>query len=140
MKIIKLSDEYYCVVKKCFYVDKFTNRATKVLKLREGSFAELYSKKILRSFFQYARDLKSEYQNYYLHEYGNFNEFLFRKELLDYRDIESLEINDGETLLALNTSFGECETQTLLEYETTGLDCGSTGLEYWNRVLEEVSA
>lgn len=100
--------------------------------LRKNSFAEFYTKRILRAFFQYARDLKKEYMKYYQEEYEIFADYLYIKELLDWGNIHNLELSEHQTLLKLNLNLMSYNADNLIEY-------GENGLDNLNQALKEIS-
>ncbi len=99
--------------------------------MREGSFAAQYTKKILGDLFKYARDLRQEYQDYYAQEYDSFEAFLFHKELWRHAWIDSLALHPDETVLELHIHQSSYNTDSLLDYD-------ETGLAIINQMLEEV--
>ncbi|MBC3798618.1 hypothetical protein [Acetobacterium tundrae] len=131
MEIIKLQDRYYCVVNEEFTYDQLESRFIEKSKTRKGSFADGYLKKIFKDMFNYAKDLKKEYLEYYSEEYDNFRNFLYQKELLDYYEIESLEIDDKQTLLRLQIDLNNYNMRTLLEYE-------DDTFEILNQIMEDI--
>jgi len=131
MRILKLSDKYYCIADDDFVYEGFEKRIADSLPLRKGSFAEFYSKRILQAFFQYARDLKKEYLSYYHQEYESFDDYLYKKELLDWAHIESLDLSDRQTLFKLNVNLASYNADSLIEY-------GDNGIDILNQTLEEI--
>lgn len=87
------------------------------LSIRKGSFAEQYSLKIFRNLFQYARDLRQEYIEYYYEEYDNFSEFLYKKEFWDMSNIENAALSDENTVLKLQMHNSSYNMDNLLEYD-----------------------
>ena len=129
MRILKLSDKFYCIADNGFAYEEFENRISDVLHLQKDSFAEIYSKRIFRDCFQYARDLKKEYLSYYHQEYEDFDDYLYTKELLNREQIESLDLSEGQTLLKLNLYLSSYNTQSMLEYGEQQMDILNQALE-----------
>lgn len=82
--------------------------------------------------FQYARDLKKDYMTYYREEYENFADYLYKQELLDWRDIHTLRLSEHQTLLKLNLKLTSYNANNLIEY-------GENGLDNLNLALKEIS-
>ncbi|SHK74319.1 hypothetical protein [Desulforamulus aeronauticus] len=122
MRILKLLDKYYCIANESFAYEELEKRISDVLHLQRGSFAEFYSKRIFRAFFQYARDLKKEYLTYYPQEYESFEDYLYKKELLDWEHMEILDLGEGQTLLKLNINLTSYNADNLIQYEENGID------------------
>lgn len=122
MRILKLSDEYYCIADDGFVYEELEKRISDALHLQKDSFAEFYSKRIFQAFFQYARDLKKEYMAYYRQEYESFADYLYKKELLDWAHIEFLDLSERQTLLKLNLNLTSYNADSLIEYEENGID------------------
>lgn len=131
MKIFNLDGQYYCRTQCGFTLQKLEGLLDSHLKMRKGSFAEHYSKKIFRELFQYARDLKYEYQEYYREEYDDFTVFLYQKELWRHSAIDDLQLSSGETLLHLQNHVSSYNIESLLNYEDSSLDA-------INQVLKEL--
>ena len=124
MKIISFGEEaYYCVVRKMFSLEGFERELCQHLSMRENSFAYCYSLKIFRDFFRYSKDLKQEYQDYYAQEYGDFETYLYQKELLDRDEIALFELNQNQTLLKLRPSFSSYNVENILIYENKARFC-----------------
>ncbi|MHB8125309.1 MAG: hypothetical protein ACYDEJ_06625 [Desulfitobacteriaceae bacterium] len=122
MRILKLSNEYYCIADDGFVYEELEKMISDALHLRKDSFVEFYSKRIFQGFFQYARDLKKEYMVYYRQEYESFTDYLYKKELLDWAHIEILDLSEHQTLLKLNMHLTSYNADSLIEYEENGID------------------
>lgn len=129
MRILKLAGECYCIADDRFAYDELEKRISDALHLQKGSFAEFYSKRIFRAFFQYARDLKKEYQAYYAQEYDSFADYLYKKELMELDHIEILDLNERQTLFKLNIDLSSYNADSLIEYEDNGIDMLNQALE-----------
>ena len=132
MKILSLDGRYYCKVQNGFSIKTLEAYLSRNLKMREGSFAAQYTKKIFRDLFKYARDLRQEYQDYYVQEYDNFETFLYHKELWRHAYIESLALFPEETVLELHPHRSNYNIDSLLDYD-------ENGLVIINQMLEEAS-
>ena len=131
MRMFKLAGKYYCVASDDFVYEDFAKRISDGLCLRKSSFAEFYSKRIFQNFFQYSNNLKKEYAMYYQEEYGDFADFLYKKELLSRADIKVLDLDEGQTLLKLNINLFNYNADPLVQY-------GDNGVNILNHVLEEI--
>lgn len=131
MKILFLDGRYYCKVQNGFSIKTLKAYLSRNLEMREGSFAAQYTEKIFRDLFKYARDLRQEYQDYYVQEYDSFEAFLYHKELWRHTCIDSLALVPEETVLELQTHQSSYNTDSLLNYD-------ESGLAIINQMLEEV--
>lgn len=91
MKIIKISDEFYCIAKKDIDFNTLKEKFLKLSKVRKGSFAENYLKKIYNCVFTSYIDIKEIYRKYYIDEYESFEQYLYNKELLGKKEINQLK-------------------------------------------------
>lgn len=131
MSIFNLAGKYYCIMNDSFAYEELKGRISDAFNLRKDSFAEFYSKRIFQAFFQYARDLKKEYLEYYRQEYESFADYLYIKELLNWAEIEILDLGEHKTLLKLNTNLASYNADNLIEYEGNSIDI-------LNHVLKEI--
>lgn len=131
MSIFNLAGKYYCIMNDSFVYEELKGRISDAFHLRKDSFAEFYSKRIFQAFFQYARDLKKEYLEYYRREYESFADYLYIKELLNWADIEILDLDEHKTLLRLNTNIASNNADNLIGYEGNSIDI-------LNHVLKEI--
>lgn len=132
MRMLKLSGKNYCIAEDEFVYEELEKRISDTFHLRKDSFAEVYSKRIFQAFFQYARDLKKEYIDFYKQEYDSFSDYLYKKELLDWEYIGILNIGEGQTLLKLITDLTSYNTDNLIDYDE------KTGMEILNQALEGI--
>ena len=117
MDLFSVNGEYVCKVHKGFNMQKLEEALRNQLSMRKGSFAEQYSLKIFQDLFQYARDLREEYQEYYWEEYGSFSEFLYKREFWNASDIKEAALTENETVLKLRISSNSYNLDTLLGYD-----------------------
>lgn len=132
MRMLKLSGKNYCIADDGFVYEELEKGISDAFHLRKDSFAEFYSKRIFQSFFQYARDLKKEYMAYYRQEYDSFDDYLYKKELLDWKYIEILNLGERQTLLKLNTNLASYNADNLIDYDE------ENGIEILNQALKEI--
>lgn len=133
MKIILFGEEtYYCVTRKMFSLEDFERELCQHLSMRKNSFAYCYSLKIFRDFFRYSKDLRQEYQDYYAQEYGDFETYLYQKELLERDEIALFELNQNQTLLKLRPSFSSYNVENIIRYD-------EEGIKILNQVLEDIN-
>lgn len=117
MELFTVNGEYVCKARSGFTMQKLENALDDRLAMRKGSFAELYSLKIFRDFFQYARDLRKEYQDYYCEEYDDFPEFLYKKEFWEPLHIQKAALTDEDTILKPQIQKSSYNLDTLLNYD-----------------------
>jgi hypothetical protein len=130
MKIIIIEKKYFCIIDGEFNYDHLENKFIEKAYVRKNSFAYAYAKKIYKDIFSNANDLKKYYKEYYGEEYDDFTDFLYRKELLDYDDINKLEVTgDKKTILRLNMDINSYNMSTLFE-------CEDDMIEVFNKLLE----
>lgn len=130
MKIIAFEEKYYCVAEQYFTLEKFERELSEHLDMRKNSFAYCYSYKIFMDFFRYAKDLKQEFNDYYVQEYDNFETFLYQKELLERDEIEMFELNENQTVLKLRPSLNSYNVENIIRYD-------EEGIKILNQILEE---
>jgi len=131
MRIFKIEEKYYCVLDSKFSYENFKKEIASKLNMREGSFAYFYSLKIIGDLFEYAKDMKQEYVDYYIEEYNDFEEYLYRKKLMEKKDIQYLSINEDQTVLEIRMNLSNYNASSLIEY-------GDENLKVLNTILEEV--
>lgn len=117
MKIFRLGESYYCIMKKKYNLDKIKELYLKKAKVKKGSFAAEYVVTIFNNVFYNAVDLKKDYNDFYTDEYNSFNDFLYHKKLFSRKDIGNFGIHQDQTLLELNLNRNNYNTKTLFEYE-----------------------
>lgn len=117
MRIFAFNEKYYCKVAGDYSFDKLEQEIYRKIVMKEGSFANQYSRKIFSDCFRYATDLKAEYLNYYDKEYDSLELYLYKKELLEYEDIEEIDLKTEESLLRLGVTLSSYNTQLFLEDE-----------------------
>ena len=122
MELFSVNGEYVCKVHEGFNMQKLEEALRNQLSMRKGSFAEQYSLKIFQDLFQYARDLREEYQEYYREEYGSFSEFLYKREFWKASDIKEAALAENETVLKLRISSNSYNLDTLLEYDESFIE------------------
>lgn len=132
MRMLKLSGKNYCIADDGFVYEELEKRISDAFHLRKDSFAEFYSKRIFQCLFQYTRNLKEEYMEYYRQEYDCFVDYLYKKELLDWKYIEILNLGERQTLLKLNTNLTSYNADNLIEYDE------GKSIEILNQALKEI--
>lgn len=130
--MLKLSGKNYCIADDGFVYEELEKRISDAFHLRKDSFAEFYSKRIFQCLFQYTRNLKEEYMEYYRQEYDCFVDYLYKKELLDWKYIEILNLGERQTLLKLNTNLTSYNADNLIEYDE------GKSIEILNQALKEI--
>lgn len=121
MELFTVNGVYICKARKGITMQKFEEALKNQLAMRKGSFAEHYSLKIFRNLFQYAHDLRQEYEEYYCEEYDSFSEFLYKKELWEKSNIRDAALADGDTVLKLHIQSSSYNMETLLDYDDSVL-------------------
>ena len=134
MKLFRVNGNYVCKVHKGFTLQKLEEALSNQLSVRKASFAERYSLKIFQELFQYAQDLRREYQEYYQEEYGSFSEYLYKREFWEATDIKEATLTESETLLKLRISSNSYNLDTLLSYD----EYDHSFIEMVTQILEEI--
>ena len=129
MRVIKLGDKYYCVMKQKCTIDSAKEVYMNKAKVTKGSFAAKYTEVIFRNVFCNAVDLKADYNDFYIEEYSNFETFLYQKELLSKQEIIILQIDEGETLMKLDMDANNYNLSDLFEYEDGFIDAFNQMIE-----------
>ena len=89
--------------------------------MRKNSFAEDQIKLLFSNLLHGAVDLKKIYKGYYIDEYDSFREFLYQKETLEYSWIDSLQINEMQTLWEIRYWLNDYGIRDLIGYEQENL-------------------
>ena len=76
--------------------------------------------------------MRQEYQDYYAQEYGDFETYLYQKELLDRDEIALFELNQNQTLLKLRPSFSSYNVENIVRYD-------EEGIKILNQVLGDIN-
>lgn len=98
--------------------------------MRKGSFAEKCTIKILEDLLKGAINLREKYNKYYSCEYSNFEEYLYRKELIDLAEINDIAIQESETLWELRFMIHNYSIKNIIGYNDENLELINQTLEY----------
>ncbi len=131
MRIIKLNEKYYCVMKQRCTIDSAKKAYMNKAKVIKDSFAEKYIEIIFKNVFCNSIDLKAEYNDFYVEEYSRFKTFLYQKELFSKQEIIELNIDEDETLIKIDMHTNNYNASNLFEYE-------EGFIENFNQMLEGV--
>ena len=117
MRIIKLGKKYYCLIKQGFTIDSAKDAYMDKAKVIKCSLAGEYTETIFKNVFYNAIDLKSDYNDFYVEEYSDFETFLYQKELFSKKEIIELHIEEDKTLIRIDMNTNSYNASTLFEYE-----------------------
>lgn len=131
MRIIKVDEKYYCIMKQSCTIDLAKEAYMSKANLVKGSFAETYTETIFKNTFCNAINLKDEYNDFYIEEYGDFETFLYQKELFSKQEIMELDVDEDKTLLKIDMHLNSYNASHLFEYEIDFID-------YFNQMLEGI--
>ena len=98
--------------------------------MKKGSFAESYVIKILMDLISGAVNLGEKYKKYYFEEYESFEEYLYKKELLETEVIQSIKLGTDESLWILRFTSNNYLIDSILGYEDENLQIINKTLEY----------
>lgn len=122
MKIIKLDEKYYCIMKQRCTMESAKEAYMNKAKVINGSLAGKYTEIIFKNVFCNAIDLKAEYTDFYVEEYCDFETFLYHKELFSKQEIMELHIAEDKTLIKIDMNTNSYNASVLFEYEDGFID------------------
>lgn len=133
MKIIATEEGYYLVAPEGADMKRILKAVCEHTGMRKGSFADREVQKIFSDLFQCAVDLKYSYRKYYIEEYESFREFLYQKETMEYEQIDSMNIQEEDTLWELRDGVNRYGVKDMIGYE-------NENIPMLNRFLEGIKA
>lgn len=131
MRLLKLNESYFCIIKEEAVFDKLKKNFMDKSKIKTNSFAEKYLIKLFEDIFKSALDIKKIYLDFYKEEYEKFSDFLYQKELLNEDEIKIINLHEDQTLLKLRMSLNSYNISTLFDHE-------DDFIKYFNQMLEEI--
>ena len=106
----------------CIYKNIYKNNG-----MRKGSFADKYSNMIISEILNDSIDLDYTYRKYYFDEYNTFEEYLYKKELIDSDFIQLLSLEENTSLWLLDIRSN---------YELLSYDENNNLLDILNKMFE----
>lgn len=130
LEIINIEDNYFLKTDSEFNICSFIEMIQQHNGMKKGSFAEGYVVKILTDLMFGAVDLGEKYRRYYFEEYESFEEYLYKKELLETETIQSIRLRPDESLWMLRFTSNNYSIKSILGYEDENLQAINKTLEY----------
>lgn len=122
MKIIKLGEKYFCIMKQKCTIDMAKEAYFNKAKVIKNSFAGRYTEVIFKNVFCNAVDLRRDYNDFYVEEYSDFEMFLYHKELFSKQEIIEFCIDKDKTIMKLDMHTNSYNASTLFDYEDGFID------------------
>ena len=113
-----------------FCVSVFLERIRQHNGMKKESFAEWYVISILTDLISGAVDLNEIYRRYYSEEYESFEEYLYKKELLEIETIIGIKLRSDQSLWRLRFTRNNYSIKSILGYEDENLQIINKTLEY----------
>ncbi len=129
MKIFKINNKYYCIVANDYDYNSFIDIIKVKIRAIEKSFVYNYSVKIFSELFRYADDLRGNYNMYYKHEYTDFYNYLYQKEILDEDVLSIIYVDESHTILKLNPDLNNYNVTNLFDFDDNYIDLLNEVLE-----------
>lgn len=129
MKIMGIEEKCYLIALEGLEMDSILEAVRNHTGMRKGSFADQQVDRIFSDLFCNAFDLKSCYRKYYMEEYDSFREFLYQKETLEYDTIDSMELQEGDTVWELRYGINSYSIRDLIGYENENIPLFNQFLE-----------
>lgn len=130
LEIIKIEDTYFLKADFEFKVSNLIKMIRKNNGMKKESFAEGYVIKILTDLISGAVNLVEIYRRYYSEEYGSFEEYLYKKELLEIETIQGIKLGPEDSLWRLRFTSNNYSIKSILGYEDENLQIINKTLEY----------
>lgn len=130
LEIIKIEDDYFLKTDSEFCVSVFLERIRQHNGMKKESFAEGYVIRILTDLISGAVDLNEIYRRYYSEEYESFEEYLYKKELLEIETIKGIKLRSDQSLWRLRFTRNNYSIKSILGYEDENLQIINKTLEY----------
>ena len=130
LEIIKVEDAYFLKADFGFCIHDFIETIQLHNGMKEGSFAESYVVRILTDMILGAVNWGEKYWKYYSEEYESFEEYLYKKELLEKESIQSINLQPNESLWRLEFTSNNYSIKSILGYEDENLQTINKTLEY----------
>lgn len=130
IEIIKTEDTYFLKADSMFDVSNIIEMIQQHNGMKKGSFAEGYAIRILTDLIAGAVNLGEIYRKYYFEEYESFEDYLYKKELLEIDTIQSIKLVASESLWRLRFTSNNYSIKSILGYEDENLQIINKTLEY----------
>ncbi len=130
LKIIKAEETYFMKTDFNFAIADFTEKLLVHNGMKKGSFAEDYVIRILTTLIAGAIDMREKYNRFYLEEYDSFEEYLYKKELLEKETIQDIKLKANESLWMLRFTSNDYSIKSILGYDDENLQIINQTLEY----------
>lgn len=130
LKIIKAEETYFMKTDFNFAIADFTEKLLVHNGMKKGSFAEDYVIRILTTLIAGAIDMREKYNRFYLEEYDSFEEYLYKKELLEKETIQDIKLKANESLWMLRFTSYDYSIKSILGYDDENLQIINQTLEY----------
>lgn len=130
LEIIEIEDTYFLKANSEFSISDLIEMIRQHNGMKKESFAEGYVVKILTNLISGAVNLDEIYRRYYSEEYESFEEYLYKKELLEIETIQSIKLEPSESLWRLRFTSNNYSIKSILGYEDENLQIINKTLEY----------
>ena len=130
LKIIKAEETYFMKTDFNFAIADFTEKLLVHNGMKKGSFAEDYVIRILTTLIAGAIDIREKYNRFYLEEYDSFEEYLYKKELLEKETIQDIKLKANESLWMLRFTSNNYSIKSIFGYDDENLQIINQTLEY----------
>jgi len=130
IEIIKVEETYYLKTDLKFNLSDFERKIQNHNGMKRGSFAEEYVIKILTDLIAGAIDMGEKYAIFYHEEYASFEEYLYKKELLEKDTTQNINLKANESLWRLRFTSNDYSIGSILGYDDENLQIINQTLEY----------
>lgn len=130
IEIIKVEGIYFLKTDLRFSVSGLVEKIQNHNGMAKGSFAEDYVIRILTDLIAGAIDMREKYARFYSEEYASFEEYLYKKELLEKETIQNIKLEIDETLWMLRFTSNNYSIKSILGYDDENLQIINQTLEY----------
>lgn len=130
LKIIKAEETYFMKTDFDFVISDFTEKLLVHNGMKKRSFAEGYVIRILTTLIAGAIDMREKYNRFYFEEYDSFEEYLYKKELLEKETIQDINLKANELLWMLRFTSNDYSIKSILCYDNENLQIINQTLEY----------
>lgn len=130
LEIIKAEERYFLKTDSKFNVSNFLKKIQNHNGMMKGSFAEDYVIKILTDLLVGAIDMREKYERFYSEEYDSFEEYLYKKELIEKETIQNIKLEINELLWRLRPESNSYSIKSILGHYDENLPIINQTLEY----------
>lgn len=132
MRVVGIEDDYYLIAPEGVEMNRIIEGVCDNTGMRKNSFADLQVQKIFSDLLYCAVDLKYDYKKYYIEEYDSFREFLYQKETMEYELIDSMNLEENDTLWKLRYKMNSYNVKEIIGYDNENismLNCFLEGIQ-----------